>query len=223
MVSPPVDFRALGPMAILGDFDGLTPVITQGQQNAFESHTFSILEMVNVPAKQPSSSQSSVPPPVEGASILSVPVLLASFLIEGGSRSSSTEDWIKATCVLNSAPHQVYIGGYFKQILSSSTSSSYDAAVATSNNTNSTSGNAGSNNAMTGLNYIGMYDSKLKRFLALHNGLDGPVHDLLCDSSVNQVFVVGQFRGPLPDEVISTSSSGISNPGSNGADYSSNG
>lgn len=49
-----------------------------------------------------------------------------------------------------------------------------------------------------------MYDSQLKRFLALEQGLDGPVQDLLCDDASNQVFVVGGFRAPVSDMSTAT-------------------
>lgn len=57
-----------------------------------------------------------------------------------------------------------------------------------------------------------MYDSRLKRFLPMENGLNGPVQDLLCDSVTKQVYVVGQFTGPLQlesrSEIGSSNSSG---------------
>jgi hypothetical protein len=214
MIPPPVDFKSLGPMAILGDFDGLTPVLTQGQQNAFEGQTFSILEMAKVPPTtgphaphQPSSSR-------QEESLLSVPVLLASFSIEG---AGSTKNWIRSTCVLDQAPHQVYIGGYFKQILTAA-----DVPSNNSNSNNNASYVGSGNSASTGLNYIGMYDSRLRRFLALDNGLDGPVEDLLCDSSSNQVFVVGKFRAPLQEGEV-TSSGDVSNRDTSGSNYNGKG
>ncbi|GJJ69921.1 hypothetical protein EMPS_02270 [Entomortierella parvispora] len=207
MVAPPVDFRTLGPMAILGDFDGLTPIITQGQQNSFEGKTFSILELSRVP-----KTLSSTTPSSQEEDILSVPVLLASFLVDDN--AGSTENWIKATCVLQKAPHQIYIGGYFKQILSATSASSNNT-----NNNNSTDYLTSVNSATIGLNYIGMYDTILKRFLSLDNGLDGPVQNLLCDSTSNQVYVVGQFRAPLQENEVLSSAS---NSGNSGNDHGSN-
>ncbi|KAF9191222.1 hypothetical protein BGZ50_009568 [Haplosporangium sp. Z 11] len=184
MVPPPVDFDLLGQMAVLGEFDALTPVVTQGQQNTFESNTFSIMELVKVPT--------ATGDPKNQGKVLSVPVLLASFGLDSSASTSasattSSSYGISATCVLENAPHQIYIGGHFKQIP--------NAAAANERNGTSTS-----YSVRTGLNYIGLYDSKMKRFLAMENGLDGPVHDLLCDSSTDQVYVVGQFRAPLQDD-----------------------
>lgn len=216
LVAPPVDFRSLGPMAIVGDFDGLTPVIIQGQQNTFEGRTFSILEMARVP-KITGSNAPQPPPSSQEEDILSVPVLLASFSVADA--VGSTEGWIRATCVLERAPHQIYIGGYFKQILSTSDGPSNSSNSNFNHNGTTYSGNS----AGAGLNYIGMYDSVTRRFLSLDNGLDGPVQNLLCDSSSNQVFVVGQFRAPLQDNEgpASVSNSANSNSGNSGSDYSS--
>ncbi|KAG0025167.1 hypothetical protein BGZ82_010186, partial [Podila clonocystis] len=231
-IPPPVDFAALGQMALLGDFDGLTPIVTHGQQNNFEGGTFSILEMAPVPGTTPSSSSSS--PTNDNVSnggyrrsntILSVPVLLGSFAISPLSSSSSSSNTstplmgyppsstlspygITSTCVLNQAPHQVYIGGYFTQMASSPpTSPSSSASDSSTNTTASSSSSSGtpSSTSSAGINYIGMYDSQLKRFLALDQGLDGPVQDLICDDASNQVIVVGGFRAPVPDMSTSTS------------------
>lgn len=53
-----------------------------------------------------------------------------------------------------------------------------------------------------------MYDTVIKRFLALDQGLDGPVQDLLCDDSTGQVFVVGEFRAPVPDMTAAAAAGG---------------
>ncbi|KAF8926866.1 hypothetical protein BGZ52_005101, partial [Haplosporangium bisporale] len=53
-----------------------------------------------------------------------------------------------------------------------------------------------------------MYDTVLKRFLALDQGLDGPVQDLVCDDSTGQVFVVGGFRAPVPDMTSAAAAGG---------------
>ncbi|KAG0091076.1 hypothetical protein BGZ92_001576, partial [Podila epicladia] len=58
-----------------------------------------------------------------------------------------------------------------------------------------------------------MYDSQLKRFLALEQGLDGPVQDLVCDDASGQVFVVGGFRAPVPDMSTATAAGGGSGGG----------
>ncbi|KAG0264660.1 hypothetical protein BG011_006367 [Mortierella polycephala] len=184
IIPPPVDFGLLGQMAVLGDFDALTPIVAQGQQNTFESNTFSILELVKIPT--------ATEGPQNQDKVLSVPVHLASFGLDPPASTSASETapssyGISATCVLENAPHQIYIGGHFKQIPS--------AATADERNGTSTG-----YSVRTSLNYIGLYDSKMKRFLAMENGLDGPVHGLLCDSSTDQVYVVGQFRAPLQDD-----------------------
>ncbi|KAF9903057.1 hypothetical protein EC991_004270, partial [Linnemannia zychae] len=183
-------------MAVLGDFDALTPVVTTGQQNAFESNTFSILELARI------SSALMAPGagPGEAGKILSVPVLLASFtvdppIISANGTAISVGVGITATCVLDDAPHQVYIAGNFKQIPTS--------ASILSNSTATNSSIPVSTIPSSGLNYVGMYDSRLKRFLPMENGLDGPVQDLLCDSVTKQVYVVGQFKGPLQLESLS--------------------
>ncbi|KAF9360603.1 hypothetical protein BGX26_008588 [Mortierella sp. AD094] len=190
IVPPPVDFATLGQMAVLGDFDALTPIVTSGQQNTFDSNTFSILELTKVPLKagtggnhnRNSSSQ-------EDDVILSAPILLANFSIDNSTTGaySTQSNGITATCVLEHAPHQVYIGGYFKQSPSVTTHPV---------NGSSTSASA-AKSPKTGINYIGLYDSKLKQFLSMGNGLDGPVQALVCDSSTDQVYVVGKFRAPL--------------------------
>ncbi|KAG0341088.1 hypothetical protein BG004_006155 [Podila humilis] len=199
-IPPPVDFAALGQMALLGEFDAMTPIITHGQQNTFEGNTFSILELA--PVAEPSgvvdngtAGTKTINNNMEtnchrsSNTILSVPILLASFEILSSSSlpnaTSSSPYGITSTCVLSQAPHQVYIGGYFTQVpLSSSSFSSTSSPSAAAAQFN------------TGINYVGVYDSKLKRFLNMDQGLDGPVHDLFCDSSSNQVYVVGQFRAP---------------------------
>ncbi|KAF9124153.1 hypothetical protein BGW39_008409 [Mortierella sp. 14UC] len=196
MVPPPVDFSLLGQMAFLGDFDALTPVVTTGQQNTFESNTFSIFELARVS----SAATAAGTGPGEAGKILSVPVLLASFaidppLISGNGAPISRGAGITATCVLEDAPHQVYIAGNFKQIHAST--SILDTST-TANSSIPVSTISGS-----GINYVGMYDSRLKRFLPMGNGLDGPVQDLLCDSVTGQVYVVGQFMGPLQVELLS--------------------
>ncbi|KAF9965590.1 hypothetical protein BGZ70_004506 [Mortierella alpina] len=196
MTPPPVDLSILGQMAVLGDFDAITPVMMSGQQNTFESNTFSILEL----SKVVTGSAGSEP---NHQKILSVPVLLASFGIDADESGRAPAYGISATCVLESAPHQIYIGGYFRQ-----TPSSWKFAANQSNGTfapDKASTTSTSNSVRKGLNYVGLYDSKLKRFLAMENGLDGPVENLMCDSSTNQVFVVGQFRAPLQDETFSDS------------------
>ncbi|CAO3564171.1 unnamed protein product [Mortierella alpina] len=197
MTPPPVDLSILGQMAVLGDFDAITPVMTPGQQNTFESSTFSILELSKVATGSAASE-------TDHQKILSVPVLLASFGIDADESGRAPAYGISATCVLESAPHQIYIGGYFRQ-----TPSSWKFAANQSNGTlapDKASPTSTSNSVRTGLNYVGLYDSKLKRFLAMENGLDGPVENLMCDSSTDQVFVVGQFRAPLQDETRSDSS-----------------
>ncbi|KAF9292418.1 hypothetical protein BGZ68_006364 [Mortierella alpina] len=181
-------------MAVLGDFDAITPVVTPGQQNTFESSTFSILELSKVATGSAASD-------TDHQKILSVPVLLASFGIDVDEGTREPTYGISATCVLKSAPHQVYIGGYFRQIPPSlKFAANQSNSTATPDQTSTTST---SNSVRKGLNYIGLYDSKLKRFLAMENGLDGPVQSLMCDSSTDQVFVVGQFRAPLQDETLS--------------------
>lgn len=236
-IPPPVDFAALGQMAVLGDFDGLTPIMTHGQQNNYEGGTFSILELAPVPGTGTiandnggSGSGGSGGTSRHSNTILSVPVLLASFAINPPPLSSIASSnsntmtpssistlspyGITSTCVLNRAPHQVYIGGYFTQMpsssppppssSSSSSSSSGDIPSSSTNTTSSSSFSSSSSSspsstASAGINYIGMYDTVLKRFLALDQGLDGYVQDLLCDDSSGQVFVVGGFRAPVPD------------------------
>ncbi|KAF9142839.1 hypothetical protein BG015_000654 [Linnemannia schmuckeri] len=196
MVPPPVDFALLGQMAVLGDFDALTPVITTGQQNTFESNTFSILELTKVPSATATGGRGT-------GKILSVPVLLGSFAIDpplqpptpGSPVSRTATAGITATCVLDDAPHQIYIAGNFKQIPTTITM--------INNSTNSNSPIPANTFPSSGLNYVGMYDSRLKRFLPMENGLDGPVQDLLCDSITKQVYVVGQFMGPLQLESLS--------------------
>ncbi|KAG0375134.1 hypothetical protein BGX24_009499, partial [Mortierella sp. AD032] len=206
MVPPPVDFSLLGQMAVLGDFDALTPVVTTGQQNNFESNTFSILELAKVSS---SSSTARGTGAGDNGKILSVPVLLASFEIDPPVFSASGTlvsrgVGITATCVLDDAPHQIYIAGNFKQIPTS--------ASILNNSTTTNSSIPVNTIPSSGLNYVGMYDSSLKRFLPMDNGLDGPVQELLCDSVSQQVYVVGQFMGPLKleslSEVGSSNSSG---------------
>ncbi|KAI1315068.1 hypothetical protein EDD11_001361 [Mortierella claussenii] len=204
MVSPPVDFSTLGQMAVLGDFDALTPVMASGQQNTFDKDTFSILELTRVSVVKSDSQSASTTSNEQYNKYLQgdngtlvVPILLASFTVdthESGPQSV-TDLGITATCVLDRAPHQVYIGGYFKQAPStpSIVSNSSTAPITSS--------------PRTGLNYVGLYDSKLKQFLPMGNGLDGPVQDILCDSETDQVYVVGQFRGPLQDELMSDENS----------------
>lgn len=206
MVPPPVDFALLGQMAALGDFDALTPVVTNGQQNTFESNTFSILELAKVPLGATVTGGGG------SGKILSVPVLLASFAIDpplqpttSGSPAPRTAGaGITATCVLDDAPHQIYVAGNFKQIPTSASIVNNSASANTSIPVNMV--------PSSGLNYVGMYDSRLKRFLPMENGLDGPVQDLLCDSVTKQVYVVGQFMGPLQlesrSEIGSSNSSG---------------
>ncbi|KAF9574069.1 ATP binding domain 4 [Mortierella alpina] len=194
MTPPPVDLSILGQMTALGDFDAITPVTTPGQQNTFESSTFSILELSKIATESAASNS-------DDQKILSVPVLLASFGIEADESGRAPAYGISATCVLDSAAHEIYIGGYFRQIPSSlkfADNHSNGTAVPDKASTTSTS-----NSVRTGLNYIGLYDSKLKRFLAMENGLDGPVESLMCDSSTDQVFVVGDFRAPLQDDTLS--------------------
>ncbi|KAF8936827.1 hypothetical protein BGZ47_009311 [Haplosporangium gracile] len=198
MMPPPVDFALLGQMAVLGDFDALTPVITTGQQNTFESNTFSILELAKVPSVTAIATGGK-----ETKKILSVPVLLASFVIDpplqpttpGSPVSGTASTGIAATCVLDDAPHQIYIAGNFKQVLTTT--------PMINDSTNSNSSIPSNTFPSSGLNYVGMYDSRLKRFLPMENGLDGPVQDLLCDSVTKQVYVVGQFMGPLQLESLS--------------------
>ncbi|KAF9943035.1 hypothetical protein BGZ67_007680, partial [Mortierella alpina] len=170
--------------------------MTHGQQNTFESSTFSILELSKVVTGSAASE-------TDHQKILSVPVLLASFGMDADQGGRTPAYGISATCVLDSASHQVYIGGYFRQI-----PSSLKFAANQSNGTvapDKASPTSTSNSVRKGLNYIGLYDSKLKRFLAMENGLDGPVQSLMCDSSTNQVFVVGKFRAPLQDDTLSGS------------------
>ncbi|KAG0212589.1 hypothetical protein BGX28_006025 [Mortierella sp. GBA30] len=175
--------------------------MTSGQQNTFESNTFSILELSKI-----------LSPTVDNASgqqiILSVPVLLASFGIDDPQSQSASIFGISATCVLTSAPHQIYVGGNFKQIPSAPVSTSSNGTTIISNNGSTVL--TSSTDSRMGLNYVGVYDSKLKRFLAMENGLDGPVQNLMCDSSTDQVYVVGQFRAPLQDDLLSGGAS-ISN------------
>ncbi|KAF9169506.1 hypothetical protein BGX20_010239, partial [Mortierella sp. AD010] len=179
-------------MAVLGDFDALTPIVTSGQQNTFDSNTFSILELTKVPLRQDAGvSHNRNSSNQEDDVILSTPVLLASFSIDNSTTGASQSNGITATCVLDHAPHQVYIGGYFKQSLS--------VIVQSINGSNT--------DATTGINYIGLYDSKLKRFLSMGNGLDGPVEALVCDSSTDQVYVVGKFRAPLQEMLSDGNSS----------------
>lgn len=197
MVPPPIDFSLLGQMAVLGDFDALTPVITTAQQNTFESNTFSILELTKVLSASAATGESG--------KILSVPVLLASFAIDpppplqpivpGSPAPRSLGAGITATCVLDDAPHQIYIAGNFKQIPTSAHNPNNPSNINSSIPLNKV--------PSSGLNYVGMYDSRLKRFLPMENGLDGPVQDLLCDSVTKQVYVVGKFLGPLQLESFS--------------------
>ncbi|KAF9139439.1 hypothetical protein BGX30_007975 [Mortierella sp. GBA39] len=206
MVPPPVDFALLGQMAALGDFDALTPVVTTGQQNTFESNTFSILELAKVPSATATAGGGGA------GKILSVPVLLASFAIDpplqpttsGSPAPGTASAGITATCVLDDAPHQIYVAGNFKQIPTS--------ASMVNNSANANSSIPVNTVPTSGLNYVGMYDSRLKRFLPMENGLNGPVQDLLCDSVTKQVYVVGQFMGPLQleshSEIGSSNSSG---------------
>ncbi|KAG9063527.1 hypothetical protein KI688_004411 [Linnemannia hyalina] len=206
MVPPPVDFALLGQMAALGDFDALTPVVTTGQQNTFEFNTFSILELAKVPSATATAGGGGA------GKILSVPVLLASFAIDpplqpttSGSPASRTAGaGITATCVLDDAPHQIYVAGNFKQIPTS--------ASMVNNSANANSSIPVNMVPTSGLNYVGMYDSRLKRLLPMENGLNGPVQDLLCDSVTKQVYVVGQFMGPLQlesrSDIESSNSSG---------------
>ncbi|KAH7043046.1 hypothetical protein BKA57DRAFT_119686 [Linnemannia elongata] len=204
MVPPPVDFALLGQMAALGDFDALTPVVTNGQQNTFESNTFSILELAKVPSGATVTGGGG-----GSGKILSVPVLLASFAIDpplqpttSGSPAPRTAGaGITATCVLDDAPHQIYVAGNFKQIPTSASIVNNSANANTSIPVNTV--------PSSGLNYVGMYDSRLKRFMPMENGLDGPVQDLLCDPVTKQVYVVGQFMGPL--QLESRSKIGSSN------------
>ncbi|KAF8927261.1 hypothetical protein BGZ58_010527 [Dissophora ornata] len=203
-------------MAVLGDFDALTPVISAGQQNTFESNTFSILELTRIPTNHRGISNSSSSGGNNNSQVdmaLSAPVLLASFSMDSTSTSTSSagnstaqmmtqNNGITATCVLDRMPHQVYIGGYFKQVPSTN---SY------SNNSNSTSSGSTPTTSSPKINYIGLYDSKLKRFLPMGSGLDGPVQDLWCDSETDQVYIVGKFRAPLQDEMTSGQTSGNSN------------
>ncbi|KAF9110383.1 hypothetical protein BGX27_006435 [Mortierella sp. AM989] len=194
MSSPPIDFAILGQMAILGDFDALTPIVTSGQQNTFESNTFSILELTKVPLKAGASNSTHNKDSIfQDDVILSAPVLLASFSIESlaAGEPLTQRIGITATCVLDHAPHQIYIGGYFKQ--------SPSVAMSSSNSSSTTASTTKS--PKTGINYIGLYDSELKRFLSMGNGLDGPVQDLICDSNTDQVFVVGEFRAPMQEMV----------------------
>ncbi|KAG0340655.1 hypothetical protein BG000_011433 [Podila horticola] len=89
---------------------------------------------------------------------------------------------------------------------SPSSSSAFDSSNKTTSSStpSSSSSSTPSSAASAGINYIGMYDSQLKRFLALEQGLDGPVQDLVCDDASNQVFVVGGFRAPVPDMSTAT-------------------
>ncbi|KAF9327084.1 hypothetical protein BG006_009577, partial [Podila minutissima] len=88
---------------------------------------------------------------------------------------------------------------YFTQMPSSlPTPSASDSPTNTTASSSSSSGSPPST-ASAGINYIGMYDSQLKRFLPLAQGLDGPVQDLVCDDASGQVYVVGGFRAPVPD------------------------
>ncbi|KAF9208091.1 hypothetical protein BGZ49_009786 [Haplosporangium sp. Z 27] len=201
-ISPPVDFATLGQMAILGDFDALSPIVTSNQQNTFSSNTFSILELSSVPMKTGTGSDGNH---INNSSaqaddvVLSAPVYLASFSIDNVTEGAPSQaNGITTTCVLDHAPHQVYIGGYFKQSPSVTNSS----VIGNSTWTNKV--------IDYGINYIGLYDSELKQFLSMNNGLDGPVEALLCDSSTDQVYVVGKFRAPLPGMVSDNNSSNSS-------------
>ncbi|KAF9418855.1 hypothetical protein BGZ94_009575, partial [Podila epigama] len=209
---PPVDFSALGQMALLGDFDGLTPIITSNQQNTFEGNTFSILELAPIPGTHYNIHDNSNSSSTNHAAILSVPVLLASFAMDHSARTGSSTPFppfgITSTCVLEQAPHQIYIGGYFHQT-TSPPSSSPQQPQQPQQQQQPTSGPRSSRRG--NINYVGMYDSKLKRFLAMAQGLDGPVLDLVCDSDSNQVIAVGQFRAPLVQLPSSSSSSNPSN------------
>ncbi|KAF9926461.1 hypothetical protein FBU30_003961 [Linnemannia zychae] len=184
-------------MAVLGDFDALTPVVMTGQQNSFEGNTFSILELAKVPSVSENNSTGQKKP-------LSVPVLLASFVVDPPAISANGSIFprnvgITSTCVLDDAPHQIYIAGNFKQIPAFATFTSNSATAANDSSSIPFINNAPS----SGLNYIGMYDSRQKRFMPMDNGLDGPVQDLFCDSVTKQVYVVGQFMGPVQFESLS--------------------
>ncbi|KAF9437888.1 hypothetical protein BGZ76_010670 [Entomortierella beljakovae] len=202
MIPPPIDFTTLGQIAVLGDFDAITPIVASGQQNAFYDNMFSILEMIKVPTKSGTvnTSQNKNASFFGEDIVLSAPVLLASLSLDSSMAHEplATKSGITATCVFDNAPHQIYIGGYFKQanLVSVSTSGGNNATSQTQN---------------TGINYIGMYDSKLKRFLRMGNGLDGPVQDLICDSRSNQVYVVGNFRAPLKEGVEENGNNNNSN------------
>ncbi|KAG0239568.1 hypothetical protein BGX31_002640 [Mortierella sp. GBA43] len=193
MTPPPVDFGMLGPMAVLGDFDALTPVVTMEQHNTFESNIFSILELVKVPSSKSTRNYSNRGNSSDDDGTLWAPVLLASFPVDQTASLGSGK--IAASCVLNSAPHQVYIGGSFRQ-----------SFTPKGNTSTSTTGIPSS-----GLNFIGLYDSTLKAFLPMGKGLDGPVRGLLCDSDTNQVYVVGEFRAPLRTGQTSDATDGNSN------------
>ncbi|KAK3818775.1 MAG: cortical protein marker for cell polarity-domain-containing protein [Benniella sp.] len=170
MARPPVDFAALGPMAVLGDFDALTPMVTEGQHNTFESNTFSIVELVQVPSSTGIRGSSDRDNKLGIDKILWVPVLLASFPVDPSTPLAAGS--ITTSCFLNSAPHQVYIGGSFRQsssVASSSAITSSSAPSTTTSNSYTTTSATGSPNSS--LNFIGINSSRYQTLGSFGGGI----------------------------------------------------
>ncbi|KAF9976783.1 hypothetical protein BGZ73_007787 [Actinomortierella ambigua] len=210
MTGPPVNFDQLGQIAFLGQFDAMTPILSARQQNSYMQTSFSIVEIDTVYPHSPNNNASSTVAHIDNFSTydsssdtlppISVPILLASFSMANLTDREKAEWGIKASCALVQAPHQIYIAGHFAEHPSSSLRSK-DGVGMPSNSTTSGPHDRGFDRikltTLHGLNNIGVYDTQLKRFFSLDQGLDGPVYDLFCDSDANAVYAVGGFLAPV--------------------------
>ncbi|KAG0231138.1 hypothetical protein BGW42_000489 [Actinomortierella wolfii] len=211
----PVDLSQLGQIAILGQFDALTPVLAERQQNSYMPASFSIVEIDTIQPPSPNSNNGSstiahIDPfstydsSSETLPPMTVPILLASFSMGNLTDQEKAEWGIKATCTLSQAPHQIYVAGHFSEFPSNpprnkgnesgSGNMPFFPSAASPHTREFDHTNFVENH---GLNNIGVYDTRLKRFFSLDQGLDGPVYDLYCDSDANAVYAVGGFFAPL--------------------------
>ncbi|KAG0263985.1 hypothetical protein DFQ27_001518, partial [Actinomortierella ambigua] len=210
MDGPPVDLGQLGQITFLGQFDAMTPVLSARQQNSYMPTSFSIIEIDTIYPRSPNNNATSIVAHVDQSSTydsssdtlppITVPILLASFSMGNLTDREKAEWGIKATCALVQAPHQIYIAGHFAELSSGplrGRGSGFMPLYPPAPNPYGEGFDRTKVAESHGLNNIGMYDTRMKRFFSLDQGLDGPVYDLFCDSDANAVYVVGGFLAPV--------------------------